>query len=448
VAKCQLTVVLDDQGRPCIGGEKVRGTVVVRADQSVTCRGLEVTSRWATHGAGNIDRGEIDHATLFQGAWDEGQAYRYPFELDTAAWPPSYYGRLLNVSQFVEAHAKLSWATDPRATVEIPVVVTAAPESLTPVTKARPASLVGWMVGLVVGLLLLVPLLLLLGMAILFILPLLAIGGAVTWFVWSYLPSRLTGRVECEVSPVRVAAGDTIKCSLKFTPKRSLTINGITWKVTATEQCKAGSGSNRKTHTHVAFQELRWLAETGQLEAGSPQAYAFEFPVPATAPPSLKFNDNELRWEAEVRIDIPGWPDWVKTFKLVVTPAVNPVDRGSTESESPPPSTKGDLTFDEVAKLITALIGDPDRRRLVVEKITGQSFDVTLDLDSPEEDDGRIGRWLDGWHRPTDLDVEVRWPEGTDLPITPVSGWKGTATFVGFDEARNCVLMHAVARPT
>jgi hypothetical protein len=283
-------------------------------------------------------------------------------------------------------------------------------------------------------------------MAILFILPLLAIGGAVTWFVWSYLPSRLTGRVECEVAPVRVAAGDTIKGSLKFTPRRSLTINAITWKVTATERCSAGSGSNRKTHIHVAFEEFRRLAEAGLLEAGMQQVYAFEFPVSLTAPPSLKFNDNELRWDAEVRIDIPGWPDWVKTFKLTVTPAVKPSERGPTESEAPPPPPRSDLTFDEVAKLIAALAVDPDRRRLVVEKITGQSFDVVLDLDSPEGDDGRIGRWLDGWHRATDLDVEVRWPEGSDPPITPVSGWQGTATFAGFDEARNCVLMHAVAR--
>lgn len=442
MAKCQLTVVLDEPGRPCVGGEKVRGTVVVRADQAVTCRGLDVTSCWATHGAGNVDRGEIDHVTLFQGPWDEGQEYRYPFEVDTAAWPPSYYGRLLNVGQFIEARAKLSWATDPKATVEIPVVVTAAPESLTPVTKSRPPSLVGWIVGLVLGLLLLVPLLMLLGMAILFLLPLVAIGGAVTWFVWSYLPTRLTGRVECEVLPLRVAAGDAIKGSVRFTPRRSLTVNAITWKVTATERCEAGSGSNRKTHTHVAVQESRQLAEAGLLEAGVPQTYAFEFPVPSTAPPSLKFNDNKLTWEAELRIDIPGWPDWVKTFTLTVTPASNTVEHRPKEPETTAPAESG-LTFDEVAKLISALEADPVRRKLVVDKLTGQSFHVTLDLDSPEGDDGRIGTWLEGWHRPTDMDVEVRWPDGTALPITPVSGWTGTAVFTGFDEARNCVLMRA-----
>ena len=76
MAKCQLTIVLDDQGRPSMGGEKVRGTVIVRVNQDMTCGGLEVTSCWATHGAGNVDRGEIDQATLFQGTWDEGQEYR------------------------------------------------------------------------------------------------------------------------------------------------------------------------------------------------------------------------------------------------------------------------------------------------------------------------------------------------------------------------------------
>jgi hypothetical protein len=446
MASCRLNIVLDAREGATVGGEKVRGAVIVRADQAVTCRGLEVHSHWATHGAGNVDRGEIDHATLFQGTWDAGQEYRYPFELDTAVWPPSYYGRLLNVGQFVEARAKLSWATDPKATIEIPVVAPAAPESLTPVTKSRPPSFVGWMVGLVFGLLLIVPLLMLLGVVILFIVPLVAIGGAITWFVWGYLPSRLTGRVECAITPLRVAAGESFQGSLKFTPRRSLTVNAITWKVTATERCTAGSGSNRKTRTHVAFQEIRHLTEAGLLDAGMPQAYDFEVPVPATAPPSLKFSDNELRWDAEIRIDIPGWPDWVKSFKLTVDPAEHSGVFRPAEPEAAPPAEAA-LTFDEVAKLITALVADPVRRKLVVDKLVGQSFDVTLDLDSPEGDDGRIGTWLDGWHRLTDLDVEVRWPEGTDLPITPVSGWKGTATFVGFDEARNCVLMHAVARP-
>ena len=92
---------------------------MVRAEQNVTCKGLDVACIWTTHGRGNIQRGENDGKTLFAGNWDAGLEYRYPFELNTAAWPPTYYGTFLNVSQLVEARAKLPWSFDPKTSVEI-----------------------------------------------------------------------------------------------------------------------------------------------------------------------------------------------------------------------------------------------------------------------------------------------------------------------------------------
>ena len=68
-----------------MGGEPVTGTVVVRSEQGVTCKRLDVACVWTTHGSGNIARGEADGKTLFEGPWEAGQEYRYPFELNSAS---------------------------------------------------------------------------------------------------------------------------------------------------------------------------------------------------------------------------------------------------------------------------------------------------------------------------------------------------------------------------
>lgn len=455
MAKCDLRIELNDPERTRSGGEPIKGTVVVRAEQNVNCKGLDVASIWATHGRGNVQRGESDGKPLFSGNWDAGLEYRYPFELNTAPWPPTYYGTFLNVSQLVEARAKLAWSFDPKASVEFPVVATSAPEDLTPVDNKRGgSSLIGWVIGILL-LIVFIPLLIMaLGMAMVFLLPIAVIGGGLFWFFKVFLPSRVTGPVECDVQPLRVAAGALLKATLKFTPPRDLKINGIVWKVTAKEQCVSGSGSNRSTHTHKLVEKPHSLAEAGVLSGGLPQSFAFEFPLPADAPPSLKFTDNELIWEGEMRIDIPSWPDWVKTFKLTITPsaqapaAIRPPEAEDDDEESVP-TTPGDsgLSFDEVASQILMSRDDPARLQLVIDAVRGQVFSVRADLDSrmglSEVPINGSGTWLLGRHRGTELPLALLWPEGASAPWTPLSGWQGAATVAGYDDVHSRVIMHA-----
>lgn len=454
MAKCDLRIELEEPKRTRVGGEPIKGTVVVRAEQNVTCKGLDVACIWTTHGRGNIQRGETDGKTLFSGNWDAGLEYRYPFELNTAAWPPTYYGTFLNVSQLVEARAKLPWSFDPKASVEFPVVATNSPEDLKPVdNKRQGSSLIGWVIGIVL-LIVFIPLLIVaLGMAFVFLVPIALIGGGLFWFFRVFLPGRVTGPVECDVQPLRIAAGGSLTGTLRFTPPRDLKINGIDWKVTASEKCTSGSGSNRSTHTHKAVEKFHTLAKAGQLAGGLPQAFEFDFPLPADAPPSLKFTDNELIWEGEMRIDIPSWPDWVKTFKLTVTPSTSPIfprlpdDEDEDEDDDDVPPSGSDLSFDEVASQILMSADDPSRRRLVIDAVLGQAFTVRADLDewiNPQEaPGGGTGAWVMARHRGTELSLALVWPDGTTPPRPPLSGWQGIATVAGYDEARSRVVLHA-----
>jgi hypothetical protein len=451
VAKCDLTIELDEPERTHIGGEPIKGTVVVRAEQNVSCKGLDVACVWATHGRGNVARGESESKTLFAGNWDAGLEYRYPFELQTAAWPPTYYGTYLNVSHLIEARAKLPWSFDPKASVEFPVVATTSPEDLTPVNnKKGGSSFLGWVVGILL-LIIFIPLLFVaLGMALVFILPIALIGGGLFWFFRVFLPSRVTGPVECDVQPPRVAAGESLKGNLKFTPPRDLKVNGIHWKITAKEQCVSGSGSNRTTHTHKVLEKTRSLAHEGQLSGGLPQSFEFDFPLAANSPPSLKFTDNELIWEGELRIDIPKWPDWVKTFKLTVTPGAAPAATQEPVAKEPAaalPPSDSDLSFDDVAKQILMSEDDPARRQLVIDAVQGQAFSLRADLESRlgslEAPSNGAGTWLLGHHHGSGLALAILWPDSASAPWTPLSGWQGVATVAGYDTARNRVVMRA-----
>lgn len=451
MAKCQLTIELEDPERPRIGGEAIKGVVVVRAEQAVNCKGLDVACVWATHGRGNVQRGEIDGKTLYSGSWDPGMEYRYPFELNTAAWPPTYYGTYLNVVQMIEAQAKLPWAFDPKTSVEFPVIATTSPEDLTPVVnnRAGSSSMIAWVIGILVMIVFIPLLVMLLGVVILFLVPLGLIGGGLFWFFRVFLPSRVTGPVECDVQPQRAAAGESLKGTLRFTPPRNLNINGIQWKITATEKCVSGSGSNRSTHTHQILQTIQSLAEGGQLSSGMPQAFEFEFPLPADAPPSLKFSDNELLWEGEMRIDIPSWPDWVKTFKLTVTPTAAlpaPTYQPVTPTVAAVPPSGSDLSFDEVARQISMSEDDPARRQLIVDAVLGQAFQLQADLDKRldplEAPNGGAGNWVLATHRSTGLSLAVHWPDGS-APRTPTFSWQCVATVAGYDETRRRVVMQA-----
>jgi hypothetical protein len=142
MASCNLTIEIDEPSRVRVGGETVTGTVVVTAEKDVNCKGLEVSCCWMTHGRGNVARGDAETQTLYQGEWQSGQVYRYPFKLKSSTWPPSYYGNYLNVGHYIEARAKLPWKLDPEVQQEFPLVATETPADLTPtqLTKSNLAT--------------------------------------------------------------------------------------------------------------------------------------------------------------------------------------------------------------------------------------------------------------------------------------------------------------------
>ena len=451
MAACDLKIQLDEPRKVYVGGETISGTVIVQCQAPVKCSGLELTSYWSTHGRGNIATGDIDNQTLFQGEWDSNKEYRYPFTLKIAAWPPTYYGTYLNVSHSVRARAKLPWKSDPKTEVEFPVVSLTAPEDLKPTVGApkKSNSIIGWVFGWIIAGILLLVFLPLLGMLLVFILPLIAIGGATYWFFRVFLPSQVTGSIECTVEPKRVVAGESIRGQLRFTPKRNVSINSIHWTMSCLEKCSSGSGSNRKTYSHEIMKQTEQLSGQGQLKFGEPQSFEFAFPVPENAPPSLKFNDNELLWSCDMRIDIARWPDWVKSVPVTVIPSgkseIGPSRGVLAKSSTAVPTSEDEQWFNEVLEQISRC-EDGQQIGIVVEAVRDQVFVICVDViehmdEPPVSYQGPAGRWIIAVPRRSDVEVALLWTLPGEPPDVDTMNWCGQATIIGYDEQIECLLM-------
>ena len=446
MAACSLKIELDDPQKPRTGGETISGTITITTTGQVQCKALEVTSTWSTHGRGNIDTGDVDQQVLFQGQWDANREYRYNFTLKAATWPPTYYGTLLNVSHDVRVRARIPWAKDLTASSEFTVTATTPPEDLKPPeAKKKSHSIIGWVIG---GILLVLILAMVSVFLLIFAIPLL-IGAACYWFVRVFLPRQVTGSIDCTVEPKRVTGGQTVRGQLRFTPKRNMTINAIQWTVTCGEKCVSGSGSDRKTHNHEILNQTQRLSEAGQLRVGEPQSFEFSFPVPPDAPPSLKFSDNELNWEGELRIDIAKWPDWVQKFPLIVTPSPEHPIVGQKAASGELPSTPEEEWFYDVLQQVERCQNDPASLQTVLDAVRDQVFSVRADIEeeldeSPPSAPGETGTWRIATTMRSNIELALVWPPTLGFPAAGTEDWRGQAKILSFDSSIDCLLLRVV----
>ena len=97
---------------------------------------------------------------------------------------------------------------------------------------------------------------------------------------------------------------------MKFTPQKSCRINRIQVKIRCHEVTTSGSGRDRSTRTATVLEKVHVLESDSQLNTGELFDHHYTVHFPATGPYSFERSDNKITWTAEVRIDIPTFPDW------------------------------------------------------------------------------------------------------------------------------------------
>jgi hypothetical protein len=316
MARCDVQIVLDRPDRKYRGGEKVTGSVMVEVTETVRCRALTLERYWQTHGRGNRASGGRYAGPLFEGEWAPG-TYVYPFEFIAPASPLTYYGHYLNIDHYLHARADIPWSSDPRSTIEFvvePGGVGGNDEAPLPDPVASGSDQQSAIGGAIFASILLV-------FGVIFLVPcgIVLIPAAVAIFFLS-MRNRIArtklGEVTVLVGGFRASPGERLPIDVTIA-RADAKINGVTVKLIGREVCVSGSGTNKSTHKHDLHTH-QFTLETAP-RAGELKAHG-EVELPLTQAYSFASGDNKITWELEVRVDVPNWFDWVRSYPILLTP--------------------------------------------------------------------------------------------------------------------------------
>jgi hypothetical protein len=161
----------------------------------------------------------------------------------------------------------------------------------------------------------------------------LLLGGIGYLAVKSYT-RRLLGPVALDVSATEVCMGDQLEYELRLSPTGRLHVNAITlecrgyewiqWRETQHYTDSKGNSRTRtvtKTKTQTLHEDRAELAGNRPLPPGGTFAEGGVFAIPREGPPSMSADDNAIRWQLDLHIDIRGLPDFEETYAFEVKPA-------------------------------------------------------------------------------------------------------------------------------
>lgn len=468
MAKCGLSIELEQVDLALKGGDKVRGHVRVDADADVRCRSITVYSGWRTRGKGNVAQELGAKVELFSGDLTAGQSMRFPFEVETLRWPPSYNGYQFSVEHFIETTADIPWAFDPKVSTPIHVLPGETRETDFP----KPVDLGKFpqiAIAIVFSLMGMVTLLMMLGPnpLVLVIAPvgiMLVILGLLLTFKW--LPKMYVGQVTYELQPQRLSPGESLVGSFSIRPNRTIKPEYIRLRITATETCVSGSGSNAKTHRHELFQRDIVLATNPELKGEKTVRYEIQTRLPPVAAYSIKLTSNELQWLTELRVGIPGLVDWKDRRVLTVVPPSDPRSvaklgnalEAARFGDSPNAISTGPdydsdaisdvavgenaITFDETVGHIWSVRDQPDQVEMLVDAVIGLPMNVSArierrflggDSDDPEISAGEDLVWAECVSPPLPLSLYVPHASGDDFGQFDTGVWSGQGEIVGWN---------------
>jgi hypothetical protein len=383
MSKCDITIQFDRESREYVTGEAITGVITVEANKSLNCDGLMLQQLWRTHGWGNIDKEVLVKTKLWEGEWEPGQVYRYPFELIAPPKPMTYRGHYINVDHYIQVRASVPWAIDVKHEDDYILLPSESSTAHHNEIKSKMAGGInigfgngksfGFGNGIkagIGGIIVCIILLLACFPFAIVLIPLILIGAI--WSLRNVLAQLKIGKVEVEIEETQIVPTERINCVLAFTPKKQVTVNTIIAKLTGEERCVSGSGSNRTTHTHSLYEKEFALSAPTQYPAGEPVRLTTSIELPATNAYTFNDSNNDVNWKLELRVDIPKWPDWVKSTDLILHPAPQaavdqqPITHAPKQTDAPtstqPTSTQSPLPADAFpAALVSSVPGVDDR---------------------------------------------------------------------------------------
>ena len=490
MSKCDIRIEFDRDDRTYRGGETVSGTARIRVNKDLTCNGIKLTHYWKTHGRGNTDSGDKYEQVLVESCQlRDGETFELPFSFVAECHPITYRGHFINVDHYVRVDVDVPWAFDPKMEEEFIVLPGARPPHMTGrrdeiVDFKKAATEVTSTGGKIVVYLIIAVVLLVFSFFAIMLVPFLIAGGLIYW-IWKQMIKSRVGEVELKTRHVVLSPGEAWPLELAFEPRKSFSVNGITIKLQGRESATSGSGTNKTTHLHTFFEEVHMLHPAGMIPGGEPIVKQAHIVLPETVAYSFDGGDNEVEWSAEVRIDMPLFPDWKerKVFQIVPLEFLHDGD-GTPDPEQQPyadhpespaadsPSDRSLESIDAEAEMSgTGELVDTDsglpgivpllmeiadagqfgrEQRDIAKDAEGQVFDVTVEIDrlvstfgSQAGADYRNGKTINGTVAGTDQTVQIFTRDNASPLVERLSRgdqWRTAAAVHGWDSLYNRLL--------
>jgi len=152
-----------------------------------------------------------------------------------------------------------------------------------------------------------------------FILPFVAIGvGIIFYFVRELLVSTGVGPIHVEISDHPLWPGKQYQVLLSLSGR--LTIKSLAMSLVCEEQATYRQGTDTRTDRRQVFERQLLVQENFEILPGAPYEGQCALEVPPNSMHSFKADHNEVQWKLVVQGVAAKWPNFNRSFSVVVYP--------------------------------------------------------------------------------------------------------------------------------
>ena len=155
-----------------------------------------------------------------------------------------------------------------------------------------------------------------------FIIPFVLIGiGLIVFFLRQLVIATGIGPTLLEISDQPLYPGQRYR--LFFWQTGRLKMNSLELLLVCEEETTYRHGTDTRTETRRVYQRPLFYHEGFKIEGGLPFEADCEIEVPPTAMHSFRSGHNEVNWKVLVKGDVAGWPNFQRSFPVIVYPPLS-----------------------------------------------------------------------------------------------------------------------------
>ena len=157
-------------------------------------------------------------------------------------------------------------------------------------------------------------------MLTIFVLPFLAVGMAMIVYSFRYLlMATAVGPTLVEISDQPLSPGRA--CEVFVSQTGRLKMNRLEVVLACDEEATFHQGTNTRRECLRVYEQPVYCGEDYDVRHGVPFEARFPVEIPVGTMHSFKSTHNEISWKIIVKGDVAGWPNFARSFPVIVYPA-------------------------------------------------------------------------------------------------------------------------------